>query len=104
MIGSALEIYREQASVLISVAVIVFSITALAQLTLTGGPAVLLSLLGIATVVFYQGIVVELVGDIQNGRRDSSVGQLFRSVAPVVLPLIGLSILWDIAVAIGLSC
>jgi hypothetical protein len=101
VIGSALEIYREQASVLISVAVIVFAITALAQLTLTGGPAVFLSLLGMAIVVFYQGMVVELVGDIQNGRSDSSVGQLFRSVAPVVLPLIGLSILWDFAVAIG---
>lgn len=101
VIGSALNIYREQASVLISVAVIVFAITALAQLALTGGPAVLVSLLGIVIVVFYQGMVVELVGDIQNGRRDSSVRQLFRRVAPVVLPLIGLSILWDFAVAIG---
>ncbi len=87
VIGSALNIYREQASVLISVAVIVFAITALAQLALTGGPAVLVSLLGIVIVVFYQGMVVELVGDIQNGRRDSSVRQLFRRVAPVVLPL-----------------
>lgn len=101
VIGSALNIYREQASVLISVAVIVFTITALAQLTLTGGPVVLVSLLGIVIVVFYQGMVVELVGHIQNGRRDSSVGQLFLGVAPVVLPLIGLSILWDFAIAIG---
>ena len=99
---SALEIYHKQASVLISVAVIVFAITALAQLALIGGSAPLLSLLGVVIVVFYQGIVVELVGDIQNGRRDSSVGQLFRGIAPVVLPLIGLSLLWDFAVALGL--
>jgi hypothetical protein len=91
VIRSALQIYREQASVLITVAAIVFAVTA----------ALLLSLLGIVTVIFYQGIVVELVADVQDGCRDSSVGQLFRRVAPVLLPLIGLSILWDFAVAIG---
>lgn len=101
VIRSALQIYREHASVLITVAAIVFAVTAAARLTLHGAAVLLLSLLGIVTVIFYQGIVVELVADVQNGRRDSSVGQLFRRVAPVLLPLIGLSILWDFAVAIG---
>jgi hypothetical protein len=102
VIGSALEIYREQASVLIPAAVVVFAIVALAQLALTGGAAGLVSLVALVLGTFYQGMVVTLVGDVQDGRRDSSIGQLFRSVAPIVLPLIGLSILLAIGVGIGL--
>ncbi len=101
VIGSALEIYREQASVLLPAAIAVFAIVALARLVLTGGAATLVSLVALVIGTFYQGMVVELVRDIQDGRRDSSVGQLFRSVAPIVLPLIGLSILLGIGVAIG---
>lgn len=101
VIVAALKVYGEQASVLIPAAVIVFAIGALARLALTGGAAVLVTLLGTVLGTFYQGMVVELVRDVQDGRRDSSVGQLFRSVAPVVLPLIGLSILLGIGVAIG---
>ena len=101
VIGSALEIYRDQAGVLIPAAVLVFAIVALARLALTGSAAVLVSLVAIVLGTFYQGMVVELVGDVQDGRRDSSVGQLFRGVAPIVLPLIGLSILLGIGVGIG---
>jgi hypothetical protein len=101
VIGSALEIYREQASALIPAAVLVFAIVALAQLVFTGGAAVLVSLVALVLGTFYQGMVVTLVNDVQDGRRDSSVGQLFRNVAPIVLPLIGLSILLGIGVGIG---
>ncbi len=38
--------------------------------------------------------------DVQDGHCDSSVGQLFSSVAPIMLPLIGLSILWVVGVGI----
>ena len=101
VIGSALEIYREQASVLLPAAIAVFAIVALARLVLTGGAATLVSLVALVIGTFYQGMVVELVRDVQDGRRDSSVEQLFRSVAPIVLPLIGLSILLGIGVGIG---
>jgi hypothetical protein len=102
VIGSALEIYREQAGTLIPAAVLVFAIVALARLALTGGAAALVSLVALVLGTFYQGMVVELVGDVQDGRRDSSIEQLFRGVAPIVLPLIGLSILLGIGVGIGL--
>jgi hypothetical protein len=102
VIGSALEIYREQLGVLIPAAILVFAIVAIARIGLTGGAAGLVSVVGLVAGTFYQGMVVELVGDVQDGRRDSSVGQLFRGVAPVVLPLIGLSILLGIGVTIGL--
>jgi hypothetical protein len=101
VIGSALEIYREQVSVLIPAAIVLFAIVAIARLILTGGAAGLVSLVALVLGTFYQGMVVELVGDVQDGRLDSSVGQLFRSVTPIVLPLIGLSILLAIGVGIG---
>lgn len=101
VIGSAFEIYREQASVLIPAAVLVFAIVAVARLVFTDGLVELVSLLALVVGTFYQGMVVELVRDIQDGRRDNSVGQLFRSVAPIVLPLIGLSILLGLGVTIG---
>jgi hypothetical protein len=102
VIGSAIEIYREQAGVLLPAAIAVFAIVALARLVLTGGAATLVSLVALVIGTFYQGMVVELVRDIQDGRRDSSIEQLFRGVAPIVLPLIGLSILLGIGVGIGL--
>jgi hypothetical protein len=101
IIGSALEIYREQASVLLPAAIAVFAIVAVARLVLTGGAAGLVSLVALVIATFYQGMVVELVRDVQDGRRDSSIEQLFRSVTPIVLPLIGLSILLGIGVGIG---
>jgi hypothetical protein len=101
VIGSALEIYGAQVWVLIPAAVVVFAIVALAQLLLSGAGAALVTLIGLVLATFYQGMVVELVGDMQDGRRDSSVGQLFGSVTPIWLPLIGLSLLLGIAVTIG---
>ncbi|HEX3692550.1 MAG TPA: hypothetical protein VHU13_04325 [Solirubrobacteraceae bacterium] len=102
VIGSALEIYGAQVWVLIPAAVVVFAIVAIARLALTGGAGALVSLVALVLATFYQGMVVELVGDVQDGRRDSSVGQLFRSVTPIWLPLIGLSLILGIAVTIGL--
>jgi hypothetical protein len=51
--------------------------------------------------ILYQGMVVRLVQDVQDGRRDHSVGQLLRSVEPVFWPLVAVSILFGIGVAIG---
>ena len=52
--------------------------------------------------VFYTGMVVRLVEDIQDGRRDMSVGQLLGSVSPVLLPLIGAGILAGLGIGLGL--
>ena len=37
----------------------------------------------VATTLF-TGMVVELVADVQDGRRDATAGQLLRAVAPVL--------------------
>jgi len=101
IIGRAFDIYRDQAATLLGAAVIVFAIQFLLALLL---PNRLLFIAGIAAFVvsiFYQGMVVNLVRDVQDGRRDHSMGELFSAVAPVALPLIGLAIVAGIAIAIG---
>ena len=95
------EIYRDQFGVLIGTALVLFAIQALVYLLLSGAAGILLSLLFAALSVLYQGMVVELVQDIQDGRRDHSVAELLRSVSPVFWQLLGVSILFGIGVAIG---
>jgi ABC-type multidrug transport system fused ATPase/permease subunit len=46
-------------------------------------------------------MVVGLVSDVQDGRRDFSAGDLIEAAWPVVLPLIGAGILAGIGIAIG---
>jgi hypothetical protein len=53
-------------------------------------------------IFFFTGMVVQLVRDIQDGRRDSSLGQLFQSVTPVIGPMIGAAILAGLGIGIGL--
>lgn len=47
-------------------------------------------------------MVVGLVRDVQDGRRDSSVGELFGFAVPVLLPLIGAGLLSGIGIGIGI--
>jgi hypothetical protein len=58
--------------------------------------------LSVAAGILYQGMVVGLVSDVQDGRRDSSVEDLVRSTGPVILPLIGAGIFAGIAIGLGL--
>jgi hypothetical protein len=46
-------------------------------------------------------MVVKLVQDVQDGRRDHSVGELLVSVEPVLLRLIAVSIMFAIGVGLG---
>jgi hypothetical protein len=59
------------------------------------------AILTFAVAMLYQGMVVSLVRDVQDGTRDSSVGELISSVGPVLPTLIGASILYAIGVAVG---
>ena len=57
----------------------------------------------VSTIVatLYEGMVVGLVRDVQDGRRDSSVRDLVDSALPVLLPLIGAGILAGIGIGLG---
>lgn len=95
--------YGAQAGVLLPLAFGLYVVVAIVNGVIAG--SFLLFPLGLAVTVvaatLYQGLVVGLVKDIQDGRRDASVGDLIDATWPVVLPLIGVGILAGIAIGIG---
>jgi hypothetical protein len=95
------EIYRDQFSVLVSTAVALFSIQFVIYFVLGSAASFALLLVFWALSILYQGMVVKLVQDVQDGHRDHSVRGLIRSVEPVFWPLAGVSILYGIGVGIG---
>jgi hypothetical protein len=94
------EIYRDQFAVLLGTALVLYGIQFVVYLLIPGS-GIALTILFWALSILYQGIVVELVQDIQDGRRDHSIGDLIRSVEPVFWPLAAVSILFGIGLGIG---
>jgi hypothetical protein len=104
VINKVFDIYRDQAGVLLPVALAIYlGVAILAAILAVISPILILLALIIQFIAgyFYAGMVVQLVADVQDGRRDSSVGDLFNSVTGVVAPLIGAAILAGIAIGIG---
>jgi ABC-type multidrug transport system fused ATPase/permease subunit len=95
--------YGAQAGVLLPLAFGLFLIVAVVNGLL--GTSLILLPIGFAISIIagflYQGMVVEVVSDVQDGRRDMAVGDLVDAVKPVLLPLIGAGILAGIAIGIG---
>ncbi len=95
--------YGAQAGVLLPVAFALYLVVAIVNAIIAG--SFFLFPLGLAVTVvaatLYQGVVVNLVKDVQDGRRDSTVGGLVEATWPVVLPLIGVGILAGIAIGVG---
>ncbi len=95
------DIYRDQFASLVGTATILYALQFVIYLVLPSAAGIALALLFWALSILYQGMVVKLVQDVQDGRRDSSVRDLMASVAPVFWPLLGVSILFGIGLAIG---
>jgi hypothetical protein len=102
VIGRAFTIYRDQIGVLLPAALVVFAVDALARWVFDRGLLALVSaVISLVLATLYVGMVVQLVRDVQDGRRDNTVGELFGSVSPVLLPLIAVSILAGLGIGIG---
>jgi len=102
LIGRAFQIYRDQIGVLLPAALVVFAINAVVSWVFDRGAlALIAAVVSLVLAILYDGMVVQLVRDVQDGRRDSSVGELFSSVSPVLMPLIGVAILGGIGIGIG---
>jgi ABC-type multidrug transport system fused ATPase/permease subunit len=98
------ETYRDQAGVLLPIAFWIFLVVAIVS-GLAGASFALFPLVIVVSTIaatLYQGVVVSLVRDIRDGRRDYSAGDLVSSAWPVVLPLIGAGILSGLGIGIGL--
>jgi hypothetical protein len=103
-LSQAFSTYGAQAGVLLPVAFCLFLAVAVINWLVAG--SLILFPIGIAVSVvagtLYQGMVVGLVSDVQDGRRDSSIEDLVRATGPVILPLIGAGLLAGLAIGIGL--
>jgi hypothetical protein len=99
-------IYREQFTLLIPAALVLFvPVAILNGIVLESGgvaAALVTALIAVVATYWYQGMVVEAVRDILDGRRDHTVGSLFSSATPFIAPLFAAGVLAGIAVAIGL--
>jgi hypothetical protein len=101
------QIYRDQFTLLIPAALVVFVPVAIISGLIYAGDISIFGVLIIAALAtiatyWFQGMVVEAAQDILDGRRDHTVGSLLRSVTPVIGPLIVVGILAGIAIGIGL--
>jgi hypothetical protein len=104
VIRRVFEIYVDQAPVLMPAAAVVFVFTGILTavlVTATPGLALVALLISLVATTLFTGMVVELVADVQDGRRDATVGQLLRAVTPVIGQLILVAIVAAVGVLIG---
>src|SRR5438309_7315648 len=105
VIRSVLRIYVDQAPVLMPAAGVVFVFTGiLAAVLIAASPALALVglIVSLAATWVFTGMVVELVADVQDGRRDSSPGELLRAVTPVLGQLILVGFIAGVVIVVGL--
>ena len=97
-------IYVDQAPVLMPAAAVVFVFTGIvsgALVAAASGLALVALLIGLVATTLFTGMVVKLVADIQDGRRDASVRQLFDAVVPVLGPLLAVGIVAGLGIVVG---
>ncbi|HUH80198.1 MAG TPA: hypothetical protein VLZ06_02630 [Solirubrobacteraceae bacterium] len=95
------DIYFERASVLMPAAAAVFVLTGIVAgvlIVASPGLAVLAVAIDLVAVTLFTGMVVRLVADVQDGRRDATPGQLLRAATPVL----GQLILVGVVAALGI--
>jgi hypothetical protein len=104
VVRNVFEIYVDQASVLMPAAAVVFVITGIVrQVLVAAGPgtALIAEIISLVAGTLFTGMVVELVADVQDGRRDATPGQLLRAVTPVLGQLILVGALAGVGIVIG---
>lgn len=104
VIRTVLHIYVDQAPVLMPAAAVVFVFTGiLAAVLIAASPALAVVglIVSLAATWVFTGMVVELVADVQDGRRDASPAQLLRAVTPVVGQLILVAVVAGAGIALG---
>jgi hypothetical protein len=104
VIRTVFRIYVDEAPVLMPAAAVVFVITGiLTAVLVAASPALALvgAIVSLVATVLFTGMVVELVSDVQDGRRDATVGQLLRAVGPVLGSLLVVGIAAGVGVVLG---
>jgi hypothetical protein len=104
VIRRVLTIYVEQASVLMPAAAAVFVFTGILTSVLensSAGLRFIALLISFIASMLFTGMVVELVADVRDGRRDSRPTQLLQAVTPVLGQLILVGLVAGIAIGVG---
>jgi hypothetical protein len=104
VISRTFSIYADQASVLLPASAAVFVVVGLVSALLIVIAPVLAILAFVVILVgttLFTGMVVELVADVQDGRRDATVGQLLNAVTPVIGQLIIVGFVAGVGILIG---
>ncbi|HTZ86859.1 MAG TPA: hypothetical protein VMB05_09345 [Solirubrobacteraceae bacterium] len=104
VIRRVFDIYVDQAPVLLPASAVVFVITGIVTALLiaaSSGLAILALVLSVIATTLFTGMVVELVSDVQDGRRDHSVSQLLSAATPVLGQLILVGIVAGVGIVIG---
>ncbi len=98
------EMYSRQFGVLLPAALIIYLPVAALQILARGnvGLTLVALVLGLVAATLFQGAVVQAVRDMQDGKRDFSVGEIISSAVPFIGPLLGASILYGLGVVAGL--
>jgi hypothetical protein len=99
-------IYRQQAGLLLPAALLIFlPVSVLSGLVQSDQDPLLLFFALVLSFVggfWYQGMVVEAVRDILDGRRDITIGGLFAAAAPFIGTLIAVGLLAAVGIGLGL--
>ncbi len=101
VIRRVFDIYVQQAAVLMPAAAVVFVFTGIITgllVVASSGLAVVAIAIYLIAATLFTGMVVRLVADVQDGRRDATAGKLLRAAAPVL----GQLILVGVVAAIGI--
>lgn len=105
VLSETFSVYRDNLGPLLGSALIVFAVVELVSLLLgeadSDGLVLLAIPLSLAGHALYTGVVVKLVQDVRDGRRDSTVGDLFSAAAPAIGSLVVFTILYTLGVALG---
>ena len=106
VIGRAIAAYRAQAGLILPAALMLFVPLAVLEALLGGEDSVGLTVVFLAVSLvasfWFQGMVVEAVRDIQDGRRDTTFGELVRAPVPVLGSLIAAGLVAGVGVLVGL--
>jgi hypothetical protein len=104
VMGRAFSTYGAQAGLVIPAALLVFLPLAVLEALLGGdggAGGIVAAVISVIASFWFQGMVVEAVRDIQDGRRDFTLGELFRAPAPVLGSLIAAGVLAGVGIMIG---
>lgn len=105
VVGRSFQVFREHFAVLFPVALIFSLIQAMVSFaTMDSDAAVIAAAVSLVAATFFQGMVTGFVRDVEAGLpagTEPSAGALFKAVAPVVGPLLLVSILAGLGIGLG---